>query len=596
MIRTSDRGSALPDRIPNAAESASEFDALCDAVFDGRATAEQVARLERLALASPALRRRYVELADQEATLAWGDGEPVGPALAPAVTVASAEAPPAVPVWRRRRFWAAGALVHTLLTACLFGVWFYEPFKPAPRRSPKMRIPSSYWSFLEPVELPAAIWAASAGADLFGGATPTIGAAAPVGVEQALRSGWVRLRFATGAEAVLEGPAVFEVAAADRLVLKAGRCSVSAPEGAEGFRVDTPDGRVVDLGTRFVVRVPEGDAEADGGTEVHVVEGAAELHPASDAAIAPATPDPADRLTTGQARRLSGGEPLSFDPGAYRATLPDRVVAYSVRDELDGTTVLTELHVQRAGRVHRYVAGDLTEASVFAFDGPVGNFTHAVPAPAAGPLDDWLTCPFTLNAGRINPGGSRTPLTESPVLSGENRTPGMAVRFDPPAFNGPGPDVVFFDVQSVVDVPAGDAFHLSPVTFRDGLRSITVERFDLTVGDTGAAVVAPFVLPRLDPDAATGAVALAPETPRLTPPLRFTANAVAVDLSALGYAEGERVGELFVQDARDAPRFIDPTLIVALPEVVRAVDQAGDQPDAAPTVFPSTSTSQRDTP
>ena len=34
-----------------------------------------------------------------------------------------------------------------------------------------------------------------------------------------------------------------------RLVMKLGRCSVHAPDGAQGFRVETPLTAVVDLGT-----------------------------------------------------------------------------------------------------------------------------------------------------------------------------------------------------------------------------------------------------------------------------------------------------------------------------------------------------------
>ncbi|QDT18223.1 FecR family protein [Alienimonas californiensis] len=534
-----------------------EFDALCDAVFDGAASAEQVARLEGFVLNSPVLRRRYVELADQEATLAWGDGELAPLRIGEAVEAAS----PPPPDRPRRRLWPWVA-VHTALVACAAALWVFVTEQIARETAPI--------SAATAPAPPAAVWAASAGAELFGEAAPTIGAAAPVGREQALLRGWVRLRFADGAEAVLEGPAVFEVAAADRLILKAGRCSVHAPDGAEGFRVDTPDGQVLDLGTRFAVRVREGDGEADGGTEVHVVEGAAELHcvSRSDGTESP------DRLVTGQARRLTavggaGKGPLAFDPAVYREILPDRVIAYDAQTDPHDATRLTALTVQRAGETLSYPAADLIPSVVTAFHAPEGGYPYAVPSGADGSLGRWLTEPFLLNAGHINPGGSREPLTGDPVLDGPNRTPGLAMRFTTPVTNAPGPDLVLFDIQSVVDPPDGDAFHLSPVEFRPGLRSITVRRYDLTVGDPGSTVVAPFVLPKPDPAAAVGptldAVRLTDETPRLVPSLGFTANAVVVDLSDLGYAAGETADALFVQDARDDPKYIDPTLIVGLP-------------------------------
>ena len=549
-----------------SSSSLQEFDALCDALFDGAATAAQVARLEELATASPALRRRYVELADQEAALAWDGGEPAATSVEPAAAASPRDWPRAV-----RTFALGGAGAFAVAASLGLAVW--------------LTLRSAERGANEPDEsVSAAIWTAGAGAEWFGGTSPRLGDPIVPHREQALLTGWAELRFASGAEAILEGPAVFEVAAADRLILRAGRCSVHAPDGAAGFRVETPDGEVVDLGTRFVVRVPEVDgapaeAGAGGGTEVHVVEGAAELHPAPSH-----FPRPADRLTTGQARRLTGSadrpaEPLSFDASQYRGSLPDRVVSYKTRDAADGLTTLLSLTVQRAGRTRTYAAGELTPAAVTSLSAPAGNYTYAVPVGATGPLADWLDRPFALNAGRINPGGASEPLTADPVLTGPDRTPGLAVRFDPPAINGPGPDLVLFDLQSVVDVPAGDAFHLSPVTFRRGLRSITVERFDLTVGDAGASRVAPFALPRLDPDARdlgageTARVTLDPAGPRLVPALRFTANAVAVDLSALGYGPDEAVDALFVRDARDDAKYLDPTLIVGLPADVESQNE-----------------------
>ncbi|MFH5804039.1 FecR domain-containing protein [Alienimonas sp. DA493] len=549
------------------------FDALCDAVFDGAASAEQVARLEGFVLNSPVLRRRYVELADQEATLAWGDGElAVPPAAAGTVEPATAPAPGE----SGRRAW----LKWTALAAvafCMAALWWDSALQvePSPPGLPA------------PAPKPAAIWAASAGAELFGAAAPAIGEPAPVGREQALLRGWVRLRFADGAEAVLEGPAVFEVAAADRLILKAGRCSVHAPDGAEGFRVDTPDGRVLDLGTRFAVRVREGDAEADGGTEVHVVEGAAELH-----CVSPSDGGKtADRLVTGQARRLTaaggaGKGPLPFDPAVYRETLPDRVISYETHTDENSATRLTALTVQRAGETRTYAAADLIPSAVTAFHNPDGGYPYAVPGGAEGALGRWLTEPLMLNAGHINPGGSREPLTTAPVLAGPNHTSGLAVRFETPVTNGPGPDLALFDIHSVVDPPDGDAFHLSPIDFRPGLRSITQLRYDLTVGDPGSTVVAPFVLPKPDPAAAVGptldAVRLTEDVPRLVPSLGFTANTVAVDLSDLGYAAGETVSELFVQDARDDPKYVDPTLIVGLPADPPRLPAASIPPSSHP--------------
>jgi hypothetical protein len=76
-------------------------------------------------------------------------------------------------------------------------------------------------------------------------------------------------------------------------------------------------------------------------------------------------------------------------------------------------------------------------------------------------------------------GGSEHALTESPVLTAtdaEQTTPGMAIRFREPIVNDVGPDVVFFELQFVVNPPDGDAFHVRPVRFEPGLKTLTIRR------------------------------------------------------------------------------------------------------------------------
>ena len=83
------------------------------------------------------------------------------------------------------------------------------------------------------------------------------GERAALNTEYTLTSGTIKLAFPKGAEAILEAPSVFTVLAADRLSVKLGRCSLHAPDGAKGFRVETPQTEVVDLGTRFSINVNE---------------------------------------------------------------------------------------------------------------------------------------------------------------------------------------------------------------------------------------------------------------------------------------------------------------------------------------------------
>ena len=79
--------------------------------------------------------------------------------------------------------------------------------------------------------------------------------------------GFVRLGFPSGASVTLEAPCRFRLDEKEALSVLHGRASVHTPEGAEGFRIDTPGGRFVDLGTEFGLAVG-----SDGSTPVVLTE------------------------------------------------------------------------------------------------------------------------------------------------------------------------------------------------------------------------------------------------------------------------------------------------------------------------------------
>lgn len=83
-----------------------------------------------------------------------------------------------------------------------------------------------------------------------------------------LESGLAQLRFASGAEVLLEGPARFRVDSAASGTLEFGRLAARVPPRGRGFSVQTPQVKVTDLGTEFGVGV-----DRDGVTEVHVFSG-----------------------------------------------------------------------------------------------------------------------------------------------------------------------------------------------------------------------------------------------------------------------------------------------------------------------------------
>lgn len=89
-----------------------------------------------------------------------------------------------------------------------------------------------------------------------------------------LESGLAEIHFANGAEVILEGPADFEIRGRDQGFVHGGRVSVQVPAHASGFTLDSPGGRVVDLGTAFGIHVA-----ADGQTEAEVFEGKIQVKP-----------------------------------------------------------------------------------------------------------------------------------------------------------------------------------------------------------------------------------------------------------------------------------------------------------------------------
>ncbi|AQT68474.1 hypothetical protein STSP2_01638 [Anaerohalosphaera lusitana] len=90
-----------------------------------------------------------------------------------------------------------------------------------------------------------------------------------------LLEGLARIRMAGGAELVLEGPAQINFKSADSISLNEGKLTAHVNRDAVGFIVDTPNTRVLDLGTEFGVEA------RNTGCEVHVFDGEVALYPSN---------------------------------------------------------------------------------------------------------------------------------------------------------------------------------------------------------------------------------------------------------------------------------------------------------------------------
>lgn len=87
-----------------------------------------------------------------------------------------------------------------------------------------------------------------------------------------LGQGVVRLKLDSGVEAVIEGPATFNLLEKDRLELASGHAWFHVPAEARGFRVTSSLLEVVDLGTEFGI-----DQREDLKPQVHVLKGRVEI-------------------------------------------------------------------------------------------------------------------------------------------------------------------------------------------------------------------------------------------------------------------------------------------------------------------------------
>ncbi len=429
--------------------------------------------------------------------------------------------------------------------------------------------------------------AASSRARFFGELAPRLHAVLESQREYVLTEGLVELAFPSGASVIIESPAVFRVLSETSLAVDTGRCSVYAPEGAEGFHIETPVTRIVDRGTRFAVSVSETNE-----TEVQVLEGIADVYRrdianSAQGAIAAAgqaqpteiSETPETRLVEREARRFTafGGDaasPLTYTPGAYRHGLPDRVIRYEAATDAHGNALrLQSITVQRGGKVVTYPFEQLIPVELTWFKSadtvdPSGHVVGGEQLPDS--LGDLLS-DGVLNSGVINPGGSLEPLSTDPVMeipedAGRPGTPGFAVRFRSPVVNGPGPDVVFMELQTYTNPLNGDAFHVSPLEFQPGRRSLTIRHYDLTMTSPEAQRLAGFSLYRYAQPIASLEELRSAEHVRGVPGARFHGLAVAIDLSDLGFAEGEQVEGLFFQDADDDSHRVDPVFIGGLPE------------------------------
>ncbi|UUO07757.1 FecR family protein [Blastopirellula sp. J2-11] len=540
-------------------------------------TVEQHQELEQLLLENAEARRNYFLLLDLEYGLAKLTAEETGqPSIGLPESIRPAGLPGAPQPSQRRtspRVWLALAACLTGLVLAPLAYWngnSRQVTKQDPPKPPKVATPG-------PAErtLPEITLIQTAHSRFFGElGSLSAGDVLQLDHDYALVEGEIQLRTRHGAEMIVQAPAVFLARSADQVLMKVGACSVYAPPGAEGFRVITPQAEIVDKGTRFAVNVTE-----SGEADVNVIEGEAEIFTPNNVA-----PDLSGLLLgAGEGRVINSQGHISNPPASdmnrdYRGSLSDRIVDYRVTDRKHPQPdTLLDVTVQRGGKIQRYDVEELIGFDLIHFKAGTNGANFSTPLDRPDPREGdgsrtraaLLDRDALLTTGTLNPGGAVKPLKSDPDWTSPDaarHTPGFAVRFHQPVINAVGPDIVFFELHVVVHPENGDPFHVSPTHFEPGLRSHTVRKYDVSLAHRSAHQLSGFLLYRFDPPVRSVEELLSGKhNGGYIHQVPAKVIAVGIDLSDLGYAEGDEVSELFFQDALDDVNLIDPVFLGGLP-------------------------------
>lgn len=242
--------------------SPQELHRLFTAKADGTITPEEHERLASLLKESVELRREWFAFQDAEAALlAWSQREAMRREEGVDVALTTANL---APTDVSRKGWPR--YVGTLAAGIVIGLmaWAFWPKAPSPATSVVSHdeaTTSSVAMLSRGVNLE---WDKSV-------AVPALNAPLPPGLLR-LRSGVAEIEFFQGARLCVEGPAEIRLISAGAAFCQYGKFSAHVPPPARGFRLSTPKGDIVDLGTDFGLDLN------DKSSEVHVFKGEVELH------------------------------------------------------------------------------------------------------------------------------------------------------------------------------------------------------------------------------------------------------------------------------------------------------------------------------
>jgi ferric-dicitrate binding protein FerR (iron transport regulator) len=242
----------------NLAFPSRDFDDAVAAVCHGTVSDEQARALNDLLRRDPAARDEYIlrvelhaRLASEPDLFAAGQGRMASQEkILPLV-------PPPPPAGRRKRAWLIA--LAACVTFLAVGWRLLQVLDSGKRKGTTSQAVAMLGRVVD--------------AEWEPGSTPPHPGAALEPGSLRLKSGLAQIVFYSGARVVIEGPAELQLISPSEVSCPAGRLTADVPPQAHGFRVNTPQMKVTDLGTAFGLDVKPRR------TELHVFKGIVEFQP-----------------------------------------------------------------------------------------------------------------------------------------------------------------------------------------------------------------------------------------------------------------------------------------------------------------------------
>lgn len=270
-----------------------DTDTLIQRYLEGTLTTGEAEELHALLQAHPELGERLLQHFKMDAMLR---------ATKPLVVESTHLRPALLP---RRRFTFATVTSVAAMAACiaLLGAWLiHQTLSPQPENEE---------------ETTASVAVLTRGVNLeWESAAIAPGTPLPPGWLK-LKSGIAQIEFYQGARVLIEGPAELQLVSSGEATCTRGKLSAQVPPQAKGFRINTPKGTIVDLGTEFGLDVGAQTAE------VHVFKGEVELHQPSATMKS---------LKEGQAMAIAGAT----------AVLPANASGFASLNEIDARSAMSQ--------------------------------------------------------------------------------------------------------------------------------------------------------------------------------------------------------------------------------------------------------------